>query len=120
MSFFEEVFSRKITFPFDDENHYELFYFENVNRLKKFKAYFEDSDIKYKLSPWYGKLTDVVTVVQMPQIEDLLLAKDSKKERKGGSKNNNPNSGDEQNSYAVNFVAPAQLRGPCHRSNFYL
>lgn len=114
MSFLEELISRKKHFRFDDEKHYDLFYFENKKKFRKFKAYFEDSDIKYKLSTWYGKLTEVVTIVNMPQIEDLSIAEVSKKVKDVYSQRFNQNNADDQENYPILFVAPAQRLDPDH------
>lgn len=120
MPFLDELLRKKISIPFNDEKHYDLFYFNNKNEFRKFKRSFENSIIRQKLSTWYGKLSDVVTIFPIPHVDKM--------RRRPRIQKNTINNGHcrslsgtslEQDDYPIMFIAPAQLIPSNHMATVF-
>lgn len=119
MSFLEELLRKKITIPFNDEKHYDLFYFKNKKEFKKFKRCIENSVIRYKLSTWYGKLSDVMTVFPVPHVEKIPRPEISKNTLNNEHYRSISCTSQEQDDHPIIFIAPAQLIPPNHMATVF-
>lgn len=114
MAFLEELFCKKTTIPFNDEKHYDLFYFKHKNEFKKFKHSFENCIVRQKLSTWYGKLSDVVTVFPIPHFNKIRKTPISKLEFNNGDSRLQSCTSPDPDDHQIMFIAPAQLIPPNH------
>lgn len=106
MSFLSEVLNKKVTFKFDDDRHYDIFFFKNKDDFIFFKETLRQSVIRNERSTWYGNVSEVVTTHSLPKIKSILQNRQFRlyEVEKSVSYDARP----------IICVAPAQLITPFH------